>query len=1462
MKHTSLIYRFILCIWLSALPSIMIQAQPICHIQHYSVSEGLSQSFVQRICQAPNGLLWFGTWNGLNCYDGYSFTNYNMSSPGGQALSTNRITDIHMGCDNDVWCQTYDGRVYLFLSREQTFVDVLVSVEEKLKQEMTVNNVYVLPKGVAWIVCAGGYAFRLDERRFKEGTGVPELYSVADGTLKGCRVKRVYEDVNGDEWLLTNKGVEIIGTKQVKSDYQFDNIKERNGRIYLLSESERLAVYCPDKADFEFLDMPDGIGDIISLKGMGRDTLLLQAHDALTFYADGSGFSPTYRVSDYSHTSSSISNVYVDKQGFCWLLLDHNEMLRLNPRNREVRLYALPQAHVAIVDRKSRSLVFQDQNQTLWVIPEHGAMCYYDVDADGFRPYLLNEQDQSSFYVPFIRYSAFDRQGNLWYAPGTGLEKISFLSHFFTFHSLEKDVDVRAFLKDNQGRLWVGTQDDFMRVYTPQGKCLYLSPQGTLGERRCSFPGGVYALIQDNQGVIWLGTKKDGLYRLQPLDEGCYRVTHFRHDAKDPYSLSFNSIYSLFQDSRGHIWVGTFGGGLNLLDEDTNGHVRFIHSGNRMRNYPAENATRIRCMAETPGGTLLVGSTNGLLACNSSFACPEEVHFFLHRHRKGDNSSLNSNDIMGIFVPKGKRDVYALSFTGGLDTVSSDSLLTECATFGHYTEQDGLVSNLVHSMAVDGRGCYWIVAENGLSLFDPQTKRCINYRSDCFLSDLKFAETIPLLIDDRLLLGTNQGILELNLSELPNNTYIPPILFTEVRLQGKLLHCDVNQLDELVLPSHQRNLSFRFSAVDLVNSASIRYAYRMKGLEDDWNEVGNTRSANYMNLPAGTYTFEVRSTNSDGVWMNNVRSLRLVVEPRFSETGWMWVVYVCGVLLLVGTVCYVLFYIYRLRHRIDMEQQLSNIKLRFFTDISHELRTPLTLISSPVNEALQDKTLSAKTRENLTLAKVNTQRMLRMMNQILDFRKMQNHKMKLMVEEADLIALLRQVMEHFQAMAHDKNIRFELSADMPSLVMWLDVDKMEKVFFNLVSNAFKYTPVDKAITIEVHEKDGEVQIIVADQGVGIDTKYRQMLFRRFENFAHSDMLQPSSGIGLSLVKDMITLHHGRIDVESQVDEGSRFIVILPIDKAVYEQDKLVEFILNDSHASPSVPEPYVMPDTPDVAEPEEPGERLTVLIVEDNDELRRFLHNILAEVYRVLEACNGQEGLTLALEQQPDLIITDVMMPVMDGLDMVKHLKENRMVCHIPVIVLSAKSSLDDRIAGLEHGIDDYIGKPFSATYLKTRIISLLRQRRQLQELYMSRLSEQQKASADGADKPKCPNSYEPASPELESLDEQFMKSVMTFLEENMSNQELEIENLAEHLFMSRTVFYRKLKSITGLTPVEFVREIRLKRAIQLMERDDYTISQVAYMIGFREPKYFSKVFKKATGLTPSEYKEKRHTSV
>ena len=656
--------------------------------------------------------------------------------------------------------------------------------------------------------------------------------------------------------------------------------------------------------------------------------------------------------------------------------------------------------------------------------------------------------------------------------------------------------------------------------------------------------------------------------------------------------------------------------------------------------------------------------------------------------------------------------------------------------------------------------------------------------------------------------------------------------------------------------------------MDYVAPESISYAYRLKGLEEKWNEVDNSRSASYINLPPGEYELQIRSTNSDGVWMEKARILPITVLPTFWETYWAWILYVVLFVLSTATIVYIILYIYRLRHQINIEQQLANIKLRFFTDISHELRTPLTLIASPVTEVLEHETLTANARKHLTLVHKNTERMLHLVNQILDFRKIENKKMKVLLEKTDVLSLLQKVMDNFRLIAEEKNINYQLETNQEAIETWIDQDKFEKIIFNLLSNAFKYTPANKSITVIANVESSRLIVSIKDEGIGIDLQKQQTLFQRFETLVKFNILQPSSGIGLSLVKELIELHCGNIEVKSQPGVGSEFTVILPMNQKVYEGRENTEFILNDGNSVPAEKKNEIRPmveiasmaditlsetanEPNQISNEEDP---ISILIVEDNVELRNFLSDILSESYRVITATNGQEGLDQAREYIPDLIISDIMMPAMDGLDMVKNIKENREICHIPIILLSAKSSLDDRISGLEQGIDDYITKPFSATYLKIRIKSLLHQRKELQEIYWKAWSEK----LNNTQETTLEEKLTPSQPQIISYDEQFMQQVMQVMEEQMENSELTVDEFAQLLNLGRSVFYQKLKSIIGLSPVDFIREIRIKRAVQLIDSGEYNFSQVAYMTGFNDPKYFGKCFKRQMGMTPSEYKENK----
>ena len=651
----------------------------------------------------------------------------------------------------------------------------------------------------------------------------------------------------------------------------------------------------------------------------------------------------------------------------------------------------------------------------------------------------------------------------------------------------------------------------------------------------------------------------------------------------------------------------------------------------------------------------------------------------------------------------------------------------------------------------------------------------------------------------------------------------------------------------------------------------------------------------YTNLPKGEYVLRVRSTNSDGVWVDNERILDIVILPSFWETPIAYVLYILFILIIILVAVYILFTIYRLKHEVSVEQQISDIKLRFFTNISHELRTPLTLIAGPVEQVLKNDKLPADAREQLVVVERNTSRMLRLVNQILDFRKIQNKKMKMQVQRVDIVPFVRKVMDNFEAVAEEHRIDFLFQTEKDHLYLWVDADKLEKIVFNLLSNAFKYTPNGKMITMFIREDENTVSIGVQDQGIGIAENKKKSLFVRFENLVDKNLFnQASTGIGLSLVKELVEMHKATISVDSRLGEGSCFKVDFLKGKEHY--DKETEFILEDAEApvrmgqvvdiaNSSIQSETLIPDDSEKIEAvyeedaaKEENSKELMLLVEDNQELREFLRSIFSPMYRVVEAADGREGANKALKYLPDIIISDVMMPEKDGIEMTRELRADMTTSHIPIILLTAKTTIESKLEGLEYGADDYITKPFSATYLQARVENLLMQRKKLQSFYRDSLMHINMSVTSGEllastkamaeeerkivpereeEQTQLQSQQQPTIPDMSPNDRKFMDKLVELMEQNMDNGDLVVDDLVRELAVSRSVFFKKLKTLTGLAPIEFIKEIRIKRATQLIETGEFNMTQISYMVGINDPRYFSKCFKAQVGMTPTEYKEK-----
>ena len=683
--------------------------------------------------------------------------------------------------------------------------------------------------------------------------------------------------------------------------------------------------------------------------------------------------------------------------------------------------------------------------------------------------------------------------------------------------------------------------------------------------------------------------------------------------------------------------------------------------------------------------------------------------------------------------------------------------------------------------------------------------------------------------------------------------------------------------------SHDENIfSVQYAALDYTNPQNIQYAYILDGFEKQWTFADRQRSVTYTNLPKGDYIFRVRSTNSDGVWVDNERILNITILPSFWETPLAYVLYVCFVLLIIFVAVYILFTIYRLKHEVSVEQQISDIKLRFFTNISHELRTPLTLIAGPVEQVLKNDKLPADAREQLVVVERNTNRMLRLVNQILDFRKIQNKKMKMQVQQLNVVAFVRKIMDNFESVAEEHNIDFLFQTEKEALNLWVDADKLEKIVFNLLSNAFKYTPNGKMITMFIREDEKTVSIGVQDQGIGIAENKKKSLFVRFENLVDKNLFnQASTGIGLSLVKELVEMHKATISVDSHLGEGSCFKVDFLKGKEHY--DKEAEFILEDADAPARMGqvvdianssiqfETLVSDDSEKIDDvygeefAKEENSKELMLLVEDNQELREFLRSIFSPMYRVVEAADGKEGASKALKYLPDIIISDVMMPEKDGIEMTRELRADMTTSHIPIILLTAKTTIESKLEGLEYGADDYITKPFSATYLQARVENLLMQRKKLQSFYRDSLmhiniSTGQEEVPVATDMPSAEEDVSETPPttlEMSPNDRKFMDKLVELMEQNMDNGELVVDDLVRELAVSRSVFFKKLKTLTGLAPIEFIKEMRIKRATQLIETGEFNMTQISYMVGINDPRYFSKCFKAQVGMTPTEYRDR-----
>lgn len=917
----------------------------------------------------------------------------------------------------------------------------------------------------------------------------------------------------------------------------------------------------------------------------------------------------------------------------------------------------------------------------------------------------------------------------------------------------------------------------------------------------------------------------------------------YKTNPADIFSLNCNFIFSLKEDKQGRIWVGTLGGGLNQITKDANGNERFIHSGNKLSDYPSR-FSRIKNICIDHLDNIWLATTSGILLCRWS----KDKLTYTPIVRNGNaKNSLSCDNVYDIFESS-KHEIYVATFGGGLDKLTGFDEQGN-GIFKNYSSPQ-MISNVPLTLAEDNEGNLWIPSENGLY-------RLFLENDSTEIYDNRFLPEGLLLTDSRacrlsnneMLFGTDRGLLSIIPQQMKRNSYTSNLIITDIHINGEKKEPSYRS-SGITLSHKENSFSINYETLDMKFPNKIEYAYRLKGF-DNWNYVKNNRMAVYTNIPKGNYCFQVKSTNSDGVWSNKIKEISITILPSFWESIYGTILYFIIFILIVAISTYILFVIYKLRNRVAIEKHILDIKTKFFTDMIHELRTSFTLIVAPIDHMLSQKDLSPVIQQDLALVKRNTKHTLKIINQVLDLQKIQNES-KLTVQRIEIAPFIEHIINNFQSIAIQRESEITFESKESPLFLWADPDKLESILFNLITNAFKYSPKGTVIHLSVQETDTNIILQISDQGYGISQEKQKSIFNRFENYVSSDIFKKqSTGIGLSLVKELVELHKGKITLQSKINEGSTFTIYFRKGKEHFAPE--TEFILSDYDERPQLSQNDTLFLRDDYEAEEEACKdcgKSSILVVDDNQELLFFLHTILSEEFRVITASNGKEGLEKAIKYLPNMIVSDVVMPEMTGIEMVKKLQANTYTCHIPIVLLSSKTDVENQNEGLELGVDDYITKPFSASYLIAKIWNIIRQRKRIQALYYSELIQNKEESNIDSEEQE----------ELRSLpqaDKDLLDGIVCFINKHLDHPDLSVDTLVEEAGISRSALFKKIKTLIGISPMELIKNIRLKKAAELIEEGSDNFTQVAYKVGFKDSQHFSKCFKQIYGVTPTEYRKK-----
>lgn len=1018
--------------------------------------------------------------------------------------------------------------------------------------------------------------------------------------------------------------------------------------------------------------------------------------------------------------------------------------------------------------------------------------------------------------------------------------------------SIEDYGEPTCFLEDSRGHLWKGVGR--LEQYDRKMNLVKSYPFIPKSPGKITFTGAVWALLEDNEMNIWVGNDNNGLFLLR---KGA--------DALIPCTFSASGvtfIYDIFEDSTGILWIGTNSGLFCRNKED----IPFTHFYNDTAWGLLSRSVILNIIEDKSGNLWIATAGKGLFYQSSDNRGTNTFIQILHNPL--ENHSLSNNWVWAIHEDN----------LGNLWIATEHGLNKKIGAtnkFINYLSKTDPGANFIYDITDDARGIFWMTTESGLIRFTPDTVDNDFQGTGRYRQILPFSDIFPYRIYQnkagQIFVGgtynSDKGYYRFHADSIMENKRIPSIVLSDFKVNNKSYQLDtlISRKKHLVLKYNQNFFSIESAALDYLEPEMNQYAHYLEGLEEDWIYTGNYRLANYTDVPPGKYIFHVKGSNNDDFWNEAGTKLAITVLPPPWKTWWAYMLYV---IVVAGTVYIIIrFYINRLQlaQQLELEQveadklkEIDHLKSRFFANISHEFRTPLTLILGPL-EKFRSKISDEEGTKDLNLMQRNALRLQKLINQLLSLSKLESGQMKLQAREVNIIKLLNGYVMSFESLARQRNINLDFKAKEKEINAYVDQEKLEKILFNLMSNALKFTPEGGEIKAEVYSHQSLVTIKVSDTGPGILPDKLPYIFDRFyqaDDTLNSD--QEGTGIGLALTKELVELHKGTISVESEVGEGSTFRVVLPLGKEHLKPEEIMETQQPITEVKFSPEEQLTTSATHEKVdndktiknenlEPKE--ERPLLLIVEDNSDLREYIRNSIGQSFEVREAKNGEEGLKQTIDFVPDIVISDVMMPKMDGFELCKKLKTDERTSHIPVILLTARAGMESKIEGLETGADDYITKPFDARELVVRIKNLLELRQKLRERFLK--DAEQIGISALIDLPETG---------ISSMEQKFLQKAISIVNTNFSDPEFTVKRFCAEMAMSNMQLHRKLVAVTGQTSNRFIRSYRLNHAAKLLKKRTGNVTEVAYEVGFNNLSWFAKCFQEQFGIPPSEYPSKQET--